>query len=180
MKPPWRPIPQPLLVAAGAFVAATALLATIPRAARARAGADGESASNKSTVADRFSAWAAGTGSPFDLLADEASWTIVGCSEASGTYPSREVFMRDVIRPFNARMREPLKPVVREIYTDRDTVIVFFDARGVALDGGEYSNTYTWYLQMREGRIVSATAFFDSIQFNALWARVAPPAGTPC
>ena len=47
--------------------------------------------------------------------------------------------MREVIRPFNARMREPLKPSIREIYTDRDTVIVFFDARGVALDGAHFS-----------------------------------------
>jgi ketosteroid isomerase-like protein len=175
-----RLAPQPLLMAAGAVVAAKALLAMLPREARAPTGIDAENASNKSAVAERFDAWAAGTGSPFDLLADEATWTIVGRSAASGTYPDRESFMREVIRPFNARMRDPLKPVVREIYSDRDTVIVFFDARGVALDGGEYNNTYTWYLQMRSGRAISATAFFDSIEFDALWNRVAPPASTPC
>jgi uncharacterized protein len=41
---------------------------------------------------------------PYDLLAENASWTIVGRSAASRTYESREAFMRDVIRPFNARM----------------------------------------------------------------------------
>ena len=148
-------------------------------AVHARAGTGAENARNRQAVAESFDAWAAGTGGPFDLLADDATWTIVGRSAAAGIYPGREAFMREVIRPFNARIREPLKPSVREIYMDRDTVIVFFDARGVALDGGEYNNTYTWYLQMRSGRIVSATAFFDSIEFNALWHRVAPPAGAP-
>jgi len=30
-----------------------------------------------------FNAWKAGTGSPYDLLADDATWTIVGRSLAS-------------------------------------------------------------------------------------------------
>ena len=56
---------------------------------------------NKSLVSDRFEAWAQGNGSPFDLLADDASWTIEGGSVASKTYVGRETFIREVIRPFN-------------------------------------------------------------------------------
>jgi hypothetical protein len=41
---------------------------------------------------------------PYDLLADDATWTITGNSLASKTYGSREAFMSEVIRPFNARM----------------------------------------------------------------------------
>ncbi len=37
--------------------------------------------------------------------------------------------MREVIRPFNARLREPLKPVIRRIYADGDTAIAFFDSK---------------------------------------------------
>jgi uncharacterized protein len=33
---------------------------------------------NKAVVQASFDAWRAGTGSPYDLLADDASWTIVG------------------------------------------------------------------------------------------------------
>jgi ketosteroid isomerase-like protein len=129
---------------------------------------------NKSIVEASFKAWDDGTGSPYDLLTDDATWTIVGRSAASKTYQGREAFMRDVIRPFNARMREPLKPVIRRIYTDRDAVIVFFDAKGTARDGKPYANTYAWFLDMRDGRVTAASAFFDSLEFNELWTRVTP------
>ncbi len=129
---------------------------------------------NKAMVQERFAAWANGTGSPFELLAEDATWTITGRSAASKTYPDREGFLREVIRPFNARMRAPLKPVVHNIYADGDAVVIFFDASAVARDGKPYTNTYTWYLDMRDGKVVKATAMFDSIEFNDLWTRVQP------
>ncbi len=46
-----------------------------------------------------FDAWVAGTGSPFDLLAEDARWTIEGDSLASRTYPGREAFLAGVIHP---------------------------------------------------------------------------------
>jgi uncharacterized protein len=129
---------------------------------------------NKALVRDRFAAWADGTGSPFELLAEDATWTITGRSAASKTYPGREAFLREVIRPFNARMRAPLVPQVHGIYADGDTVVIFFDAGTVARDGKPYANTYTWYFEMRDGKVVRATAMFDSVEFNDLWSRVSP------
>jgi uncharacterized protein len=131
---------------------------------------------NKSVVEASFKAWSDGTGSPFDLLAEDASWTIVGHSVASKTYEGKEAFMRDVIRPFNARMRDPLKPVIRRIYADGESVIIFFDAHGTARDGEPYANTYAWFFDMRDGRVVKAVAFFDSVEFNEFWTRVTPVA----
>jgi hypothetical protein len=43
---------------------------------------------NKAIVQASFDAWRAGAGSPYDLLADDASWTITGHSAAAKTYPS--------------------------------------------------------------------------------------------
>lgn len=131
-------------------------------------------ARNKAAVLAGFEAWKAGTGSPYDLLAEDAQWTIVGHSLASKTYPSREAFMSEVIRPFNTRMSAGLKPTIRNIYTDADTVIVFFDASGTARDGKTYANTYAWFLELRNGKIVKASAFFDSVVFNEFWQRVKP------
>lgn len=37
-------------------------------------------------------------------------------------------------------MQGGLKPTVRNIYADDDTVIVFFDAKGMARDGKPYAN----------------------------------------
>ena len=129
---------------------------------------------NKAAVKAGFDAWSAGTGSPYDLLADDASWTIVGHSQASKNYPSKEAFMSEVIRPFNARMEVGLKPTIRNMYAEGDTVIVFFEASGTANDGKPYTNTYAWFLDLRDGKIVKAFAFFDSVAFNELWTRVKP------
>jgi uncharacterized protein len=128
---------------------------------------------NRATVAAAFAAWRDGSGTPFDLLAEDATWTIEGQSDAAGTYAGRESFLREVIRPFNARMRQGLKPTLRGLYADGDSVIIFFDAQGVAGDGQPYSNSYAWFWEMQDGRVVRAHAFFDSLAFNALWRRVA-------
>jgi uncharacterized protein len=132
------------------------------------------SARNKAIVEASFKAWSDGTGSPFELLTDDATWTIVGRSAAAGTYKGREAFLRDVIRPFNARMREPLKPTIRRIVADGAMVVVFFDAKGLARDGVAYVNTYAWFMELRDGRVIDASAFFDSIAFDELWTRVKP------
>jgi ketosteroid isomerase-like protein len=150
------------------------LLAVLPGGVvMAQTDQDAE-ARNKAIVAASFDAWHAGTGSPYDLLADDAIWTIVGRSLASKTYESREAFMSEVIRPFNARMSQGLQPTIRNIYADGDTVIVFFDASGTARDGQLYANTYAWFLEMADGKVVRAFAFYDSIAFNDLWQRVTP------
>lgn len=135
--------------------------------------------SNKDRVRAAFQAWSDGTGGPFALLADDAQWTIVGRSLASRAYPDKAAFMNDVIHPFNARMAKPLRPTVRQLHADGDTVIVFFDAQGTAVDGKPYVNTYAWIMEMHGGQATRVWAFFDAIEFNDLWTRVKPAAGTP-
>jgi len=44
---------------------------------------------NKERIRAAFDEWAAGTGGPFALLADDATWTVVGNSPVSGTYHGR-------------------------------------------------------------------------------------------
>ena len=129
---------------------------------------------NKTIVKASFEAWASGAGSPYDLLADDATWSIVGHSAASKTYPSKEAFLREVIRPFNARMSGGLKSTIQDVCAEGDTAIVFFDASGTARDGKPYANTYAWFLGLENGKVVKASAFFDSIVFNDFWQRVEP------
>jgi ketosteroid isomerase-like protein len=152
---------------------AVALSLLVGGSAMARSD-DSTEEQNKAIVQASFDAWRSGTGSPYELLADVATWTITGHSAASKTYPSKEAFLGEVIRPFNARMSVGLKPVIRDIYADGNTVIVFFDASGTARDGKPYANTYAWFLEMREGKVARATAFFDSVVFNDFWQRVQP------
>ena len=129
---------------------------------------------SRKLVQDSFDRWRAGTGGPFELLADDARWTIVGSSPVSKRYDGKEQFMAEVIRPFNARMERPLRPAVRRIYTDGDAVVVLFDAESLCVDGKAYRNTYAWFIEMKDGRAVDVTAFFDTRTFDEMWARVAP------
>lgn len=129
---------------------------------------------NKQKVQTAFEAWRNGTGSPFDLLAAKAKWTIVGNAPVSRTYNTKLEFMQAVIQPFNARLSQRLIPRVRRIYADGDTVIALFDAEGTARDGKPYRNTYTWYMRMEGEAIVEVIAFFDTIEFTDLWNRIKP------
>jgi ketosteroid isomerase-like protein len=129
---------------------------------------------NRRTVQTAFDNWRRASGSPYDLLASDAKWTIAGRSVVAGTYSSRRDFMDQVVVPFKARLSTPLVPTVRAIYADGDTVIVLWDGAAMARDGKSYENTYSWYLKMRDGKIISATALYDPIAFDDLWKRVRP------
>ncbi|MBV9559443.1 MAG: nuclear transport factor 2 family protein, partial [Bradyrhizobium sp.] len=85
-------------------------------------------------------------------------------------------FIDEVIGPFNARMSKPLLPTVRGIFADGDMVIILFDAEATVRDGKPYQNTYSWYLQMRDEKVVKAIAFFDNRHFDEFWNRVSPQA----
>ena len=129
---------------------------------------------NKALVQASFDRWKRGTGGPFELLADDTEWTIVGSSPLSKTYRSKTEFLDVVINPFNARMSKPLVPTVRGLYADGDTVVILFDAEATVRDGKPYRNTYTWYFQMKGAQVVKATAFFDTREFDEFWNRVSP------
>ncbi|HWB95703.1 MAG TPA: nuclear transport factor 2 family protein [Bryobacteraceae bacterium] len=131
-------------------------------------------ARNKEAIQEGFKAWRNGTGGVFDLLAPDARWTIVGNAPVSRTYTSRQEFLDVVINPFNARLSSRLVPSVRGIYADGDMVIALFDGVGTARDGKPYKNTYSWYMRMREGRIVEVVAFFDTLEFTDFWTRIKP------
>ena len=130
---------------------------------------------NKEAVAAAFERWRSRTGSPFELLAPDAVWTIVGTSPLSKTY-TRQDFIDQVIGPFNARMSTPLTPEVHGLYADGDMVVIFFEASATARDGQPYHNTYTWYFQMKQGQVFKVTAFLDLKEFDEFWARVTPAA----
>jgi len=52
--------------------------------------------------------------------------------------------------------------------------LILFDATATAKDGIPYRNTYTWYFQMKEGKVIKAIAFFDARDFDEFWTRVSP------
>jgi ketosteroid isomerase-like protein len=45
---------------------------------------------------------------------------------------------------------------------------------GVATDGQPYENSYAWIMKLADGKVIDGAAFYDSLSFNDLWARVQP------
>ncbi len=161
---------------AGAVISALLCAGVLPAGSgcASQRTAHAAASSNEKVIRAAFERWRARTGGPFELLDQDAAWTIVGSSPYSKTYQGREAFMSEVIRPFNARLTEPLRPTVREVTAAGDTIVVLFDAEAMATDGIAYRNTYSWHMVMRDGRIVRATAFFDTRLFDEFWQRVQP------
>lgn len=136
-------------------------------------------ASNKAVVETTLDAWMSGdAGALAALLSDDIEWTIAGRSLAAGTTHGRAELMTKILAPFGARFAhsaDPFRPRrINGVYADGDTVVAWFDGAGTANDGKPYANSYVWLLSMQHGKVVRATAFFDSIAFDDLWRRVRP------
>ena len=132
---------------------------------------------NREIIRRAFEAWHRGTGVVTDVFDPGMVWRIEGHSAASKEYGSKQQFIDEVLAPFGARfmLSDPFRPVaIRAVYADGDTVIVIWDGRGIASDGQPYENSYAWIMKMRDGKVIDGTAFYDSISFNDLWARVQP------
>lgn len=131
-------------------------------------------ARNKEIIREAFEKWRQGTGTVVELLAPDAQWTITGRAPVSRTYTSRREFLDTVMKPLGARFATPIVPTVRGLYADGDMVIALWDGEATARDGKPYRNTYSWYMQMRDGKIVNVVAFLDTIELTELWNRVQP------
>jgi len=121
-------------------------------------------AGNRAAVEKSFTAWRAGTGSPFDLLAKDAVWTIEGFSSTAGSYTPAE--LKELIAPFNAALAESLVPTVPRIFADGNVVIARFKASAALKSGSTYTNTYAWFLRFQDGKIVEVHAFLDLPAFE--------------
>ena len=127
---------------------------------------------NKKLIQEGFDRWTAGQGSFFDLLSDEVQWTITGNSPISKTYTSRKQFLDEVITPLSARLSKQITPTVRALFADGDTVVALWNGSAVAKDGKPYNNTYSWFMTLKNNRIVKVIAFFDTIVLADLWKRI--------
>jgi uncharacterized protein len=132
---------------------------------------------NREIIRQAFDAWRQGTAPITGVFAPDMAWRIEGHSAASKEYRSKQQFIEEVLAPFAARFTEsePFRPVtIRAVYADGDAVIVIWDGRGTTTDGRPYENSYAWIMTLADGKVIDGTAFFDSISFNDLWARVRP------
>lgn len=145
-----------------------------PRAASAQAHTQlSIEARNEQIVGQAFARWAAGGTNFFhELLAPDITWTIKGSGPSAGVYRSRREFLDRAVMPFGSRLSRPVRPTVRDIWSNGDKVVVHWDGEGMARDGVAYRNSYVWIFRMRNGRVVEATAFLDLVPYDDVLRRI--------
>lgn len=126
------------------------------------AWASDNTAANQALVQKAFDDWRTGQGGIFQLLADDAVWVVAGSSPYSGTYRTREAFMEEAVKPITDKLATPIVPTVRQIVAQGPHVVVHWDGQATAKDGSRYENSYSWHMQLENGRITRVTAFLDT------------------
>lgn len=90
------------------------------------------------------------------------------------TTRSKQEYVDRMVTPIGDRFSKPLRPTVRGVWADGDTVIVQWDGDATDNNGKAYHNSYAWLFRFKEGKAVEVTAFFDILVYEAVMRRVAP------
>ena len=116
---------------------------------------------NRAAVRDAFATWAEGRGSVFDLLADDATWTIPGSTPGAGAWRGHQAYVDAAVTPLFDRLAAPAHPELIGLWADGDEVIVRWRQDTPLKAGGSYRNDYAWFFTMRGGKVTAVTAFLD-------------------
>lgn len=123
--------------------------------------------SNKKLIERTFADWKNGKGSIFDLLDERVTWIVAGSSPVSGTYQNKQELM-ELLEQINNKLAGPVKPELKSAIAQDDVVVAIWQGDARRLDGKVYSNTYSWHMTMREGKIIRVTAFLDTYLLTEL------------
>lgn len=128
------------------------------------------SGENKQIIQDAFTAWADGDGMAFfNLLADTATWTVMGSCPISGTYIGRQRLVEDALTPQREKLAGPPTPTVLNLIAEGDTVVIQWVGKGTTKTGRPYNNSYCYVVQMDNGRIIRGTAYLDTELVRSIW-----------
>lgn len=128
---------------------------------------------NRQVITEAFERWTAGGTSFYqDVLSPDASWTIMGSGWAAQTYKGRDDLIVRAVKPISERLKAPIKPIVKNIWVEREAVIVLWKGATVACDGASYQNNYVWIFHMRNQKAFAVTAFLDLPAYYDTIARV--------
>jgi uncharacterized protein len=125
---------------------------------------------NKKLIQDAFTAWANGDGMAFfNLLTDNATWTVMGSCPISGTYVGRQRLVEDALTPQREKLAGPPTPTVINIIAEGDTIVIQWTGKGTTKTGQPYNNSYCYVVQMENGKITRGTAYLDTELVRSIW-----------
>lgn len=143
------------------YVAAL-LVSAVHLSAAAAPPPPSEATVNAAVIAESFEKWTKGEGSMFDLLSDDARWTVAGVSPISTAYDSKHALVEQAVKPIHAQLSGSITPTVRHIVAQGNQVVVIWDGTATAKDGTAYNNSYAWHLTMTDGKVTEVLAFLDT------------------
>ncbi len=128
------------------------------------------SGENKRIIQNAFTVWANGDGMAFfNLLADTATWTVMGSCPISGTYVGRQRLVEDALTPQREKLAGPPIPSVLNLIAEGDTVVIQWVGKGTTKTGRPYNNSYCYVVQMDNGKITRGTAYLDTELVRSIW-----------
>jgi ketosteroid isomerase-like protein len=128
------------------------------------------SVENKKLIRDAFTAWADGDGMAFfNLLADHATWTVIGNCPISGTYVGRQRLVAEALTPQREKLAGPPTPTVLNLLAEGNTVVIQWVGEGTTKTGRPYNNSYCYVVQMEDGKITRGTAYLDTELVSSIW-----------
>ena len=107
-----------------------------------------------------------------DSLSDSLVWTATGTSPVSGRYTSKQSYIDNVL----AKLREQVdlsktKPSIDHILVDGEWASVVFHTSGViAVNGADFSMTYSWVMRVEAEKIVEVIGFYDQKKILDIFA----------
>lgn len=126
---------------------------------------------SRELVAHYFDKWKNEGTSFFDLLDEDATWTVAGRSPVSGIYQGKNDFMENAVKPILKQLATPLKPELLSLTSDDRYIWLHFKAKATTINGHSYANTYLWKMQLKDEKIITGVAFLDTYELYELMDR---------
>jgi uncharacterized protein len=124
---------------------------------------------NRKIVEDAVAKWQSGNPDAFYQILDEnVNWTVIGTTEVSGTYTSRQDFIDGAVKKIGKRIDGQVTPEIVDIVTEGDRLVFRWDGSGKMADGTPYRNRYSWAMTFKDGKVVEGTAYLDTALVDRL------------
>jgi hypothetical protein len=80
----------------------------------------------------------------------------------------KPIFLERVVNPIIGKFKTPLKPELISLTADSSFVWLHFKASATTQSNEVYENNYVWKMQLKDGKIISCTAFLDTYELTIL------------